>query len=121
MAERIPPPPRDPRPRLHFAVPSLTFVARLPHVPVWLRLLVAFSLTVWFLPSNLGPSEGDPAAGLEDGAVARVPLTFEENVGQTDEVVDFVARGRGYQVFLTEGDAGSPCGSTWSAATRPRR
>jgi VCBS repeat-containing protein len=33
------------------------------------------------------------------------PLTFEENTGQTDEQVDFMARGSGYSVFLTEGDA----------------
>ena len=33
------------------------------------------------------------------------PLAFEENTGQTDEVVDFLARGDGYSVFLTDGDA----------------
>ena len=33
------------------------------------------------------------------------PLTFEQNHGQTDQQVDFVARGSGYTVFLTEGDA----------------
>ncbi|MCZ6711655.1 MAG: DUF4347 domain-containing protein, partial [Gammaproteobacteria bacterium] len=34
-----------------------------------------------------------------------VPVAFEENVGQTDAVVDFVARGTGYTVFLSQGDA----------------
>ena len=33
------------------------------------------------------------------------PLGFEENLGQTDEQVDFIARGSGYTVFLSEGDA----------------
>ncbi|MDH4152735.1 MAG: tandem-95 repeat protein, partial [Nitrospira sp.] len=33
------------------------------------------------------------------------PLAFEENVGQTDDSVDFLARGSGYAVFLTEADA----------------
>ena len=33
------------------------------------------------------------------------PLTFEQNNGQTDQQVDFFARGSGYTVFLTEGDA----------------
>ncbi len=32
-------------------------------------------------------------------------LGFERNVGQVDERVDFLARGSGYRVFLTEGDA----------------
>lgn len=36
---------------------------------------------------------------------AEVPLGFEQNQGQTDEQVDFLARGSGYAVFLTEGDA----------------
>ena len=34
-----------------------------------------------------------------------LPLAFEENLGQTDEAVDFVARGSGYTVFLSDGDA----------------
>ena len=32
-------------------------------------------------------------------------LAFEENTGQTDEAVDFLARGDGYSVFLSDGDA----------------
>ncbi|MCP3934957.1 MAG: hypothetical protein GY708_06250, partial [Actinomycetia bacterium] len=34
-----------------------------------------------------------------------LPMTFEANKGQTDADVDFIARGRGYQVFLSDGDA----------------
>ena len=33
------------------------------------------------------------------------PLAFEVNAGQTDAGVDFVARGSGYTVWLTDGDA----------------
>ena len=33
------------------------------------------------------------------------PLAFEQNFGQTDDSVDFLARGSGYTVFLTDGDA----------------
>ncbi|MGB5764798.1 MAG: DUF4347 domain-containing protein, partial [Sedimenticolaceae bacterium] len=33
------------------------------------------------------------------------PLAFEANAGQTDETVDFLSRGDGYSVFLTDGDA----------------
>ncbi len=36
---------------------------------------------------------------------SEVPLAFEENLGQTDDSVDFLARGSGYTVFLTDGDA----------------
>jgi hypothetical protein len=35
----------------------------------------------------------------------RIPLSFEPNVGQTDRVVDYVARGSGYTVFLTRREA----------------
>ena len=34
-----------------------------------------------------------------------MPLAFEQNVGQTDTAVDFLSRGDGYSVFLTDGDA----------------
>ena len=47
----------------------------------------------------------DQAAVPFDPAKLRLPMTFEENQGQIDETVDFFARGQGYQVFLTEGDA----------------
>ena len=36
---------------------------------------------------------------------ASTPLAFEINAGQTDAGVDFVARGSGYTVWLTDGDA----------------
>src|SRR5207248_513005 len=35
------------------------------------------------------------------GLYARQPLRFEENLGQTDGQVNFLARGLGYTVFLT--------------------
>ena len=38
-----------------------------------------------------------------DRAYGRLPLSFESNVGQTDASVDFVARGKGYSLFLTAG------------------
>ena len=33
------------------------------------------------------------------------PLAFEQNTGQTDEAVDYLSRGDGYSVFLSDGDA----------------
>ena len=38
-------------------------------------------------------------------AYARLPLAFEPNQGQADQEVKFLARGRGYTVFLTAGEA----------------
>jgi hypothetical protein len=35
----------------------------------------------------------------------RLPLTFEANRGQTDGQVKFLSRGRGYTMFLTQGEA----------------
>src|ERR1700693_5563293 len=38
-------------------------------------------------------------------AYARLPLSFEENRGQTDARVKFLARGNGYSLFLTSAAA----------------
>jgi hypothetical protein len=40
-----------------------------------------------------------------DERYAKLPLTFEANVGQTDPRVAFVSRGKGYALFLTAGEA----------------
>jgi hypothetical protein len=45
----------------------------------------------------------EPAAAK--GAYGRLPLAFEANGGRTDERVDFIARGRGYALFLTPGES----------------
>src|SRR5688572_12836047 len=46
---------------------------------------------------------GRPAAVVE--SVARLGLRFEVNKGQTDGAVGFLARGPGYNVFLTATEA----------------
>src|SRR5262249_4501668 len=38
-------------------------------------------------------------------ALGRLPMNFEANRGQADAAVKFIARGHGYQVFLTESEA----------------
>src|SRR5580765_4708844 len=45
-----------------------------------------------------GRKEHDPRAAE---ALARLPLAFEANRGQTDSRVRFLSRGRGYTMFLT--------------------
>jgi hypothetical protein len=47
-----------------------------------------------------------PGSSLRiDRSFGRQPLAFEPNVGQTDAEVKFLARGKGYQLFLTETEA----------------
>ncbi len=70
--------------------------------------------------ANLGKLRGtadstaNAASGSEAGAEAksrvkreygRLPMSFETNQGQAGPEVKFLARGRGYQVFLTESEA----------------
>ena len=45
------------------------------------------------------------AAGAVQPSFVRLPLSFERNAGQTDSRVDFIARGPGYTVWLTPGEA----------------
>ncbi len=69
---------------------------------------VAFDLAVQQEWMGLldGEVVSEPPAALETTAdYLAVPLAFEENQGQTDDQVDFLARGSGYTVFLSEGDA----------------
>src|SRR5262249_10583446 len=49
-----------------------------------------------------------PSTSNLQGAMAgygQLPLSFEMNQGQTDPQVNFLARGSGYALFLTPGEA----------------
>jgi hypothetical protein len=46
-----------------------------------------------------------PVATKAHGAFARLPLSFEENRGQTDAHVKFLSRGSGYSLFITSTSA----------------
>ncbi len=50
-----------------------------------------------------------------------MPLSFEENRGQTDARVKFLARGRGYTVFLTATEAVLKLGVPWSPTSARRQ
>jgi hypothetical protein len=79
------------------------------------------SLTVWAasaalavlvqslaMPAAARASEAGPAVVSTEAAAERygaLPVRFEPNVGQFDEAVEFVARGGGYTLFLTPGEA----------------
>src|SRR2546427_10286846 len=64
------------------------------------RMLVLFQLLVGF---------ACPAAAATEARVSeaygRLPLHFEANRGQTHEDVRFLARGPGYSLYLTAGEA----------------
>lgn len=56
--------------------------------------------------SHAASSMVDPAARARGAeAYGRLPLNFEANRGQTDARVKFIARGQGYALFLTPGEA----------------
>jgi hypothetical protein len=55
-----------------------------------------------------------------NASFAALPLAFESNEGQTDSQVKYMARGNGYKLFLTSGDAVlSLASSSSSAQSRP--
>jgi hypothetical protein len=57
-----------------------------------------------FPESTSGPVPGNAAMGF-GGAFGKLPLSFEANQGQADFPVRFLARGRGYSLFLTPTEA----------------
>ena len=52
-----------------------------------------------------GPQRGRPGGPDLHEFVARLPLSFEQNVGQFDNRAKFTARGAGYNLFLTSNGA----------------
>src|SRR5262245_18681164 len=91
------------------------------HDPRWLGILI--TLTAGMAVVVAGSRRPPRAAALSDAAAprqraaaayARLPLRFEPNRGQTDPQVRYLARGRGYALFLT------PTGSTL-VLNAPRR
>ncbi|MCI0462324.1 MAG: hypothetical protein L0Z62_35680, partial [Gemmataceae bacterium] len=53
-------------------------------------------------PVHPTPTEADPGQLTAAQRLAQSSVRFEANVGQTDERVAFLARGAGYQLFLTQ-------------------
>src|SRR5204863_424202 len=64
-------------------------------------LVRTFSLARLALAATFLATPGVLLAGVWDSTYAQAPLSLEPNQGQTDPVVDFIARGRGYSVFRT--------------------
>ena len=70
-------------------------------------VLVSALLLCGIVPSQAQPGipfEAEHPPNIES-AFAKLPLAFEENQGQADPAVKFLARGSGYQLFLTAQEA----------------
>src|SRR5881296_4202100 len=75
-------------------------------------MLIALS-TVTMVHPRLDPQPSTSGAPAEraslsqriEDAYGKLPLSFEPNVGQAAAPVDFLARGAGYALFLSQGDA----------------
>ena len=63
-----------------------------------------------------GPESNKARVKREYG---RLPMNFEVNQGQADDSVKFLARGHGYQVFLTDGEAALVLQREKSGAPQP--
>lgn len=64
------------------------------------------------------PAPAPPAARRPEAMLSRLPLTFEENRGQTDRQIRFLARGAGYALFLKPTEATFRLGSGRGAVVR---
>ncbi|KFI22315.1 SBBP repeat-containing protein [Nitrosococcus oceani] len=85
------------------------------------KALIIAVAVVWLGSATAAPLGGLPASGLVEqpaenmppalkgasvaSTYGQTPLSFEPNQGQTDSVVKFLARGSGYQLFLTATEA----------------
>src|SRR5260370_9005436 len=58
-----------------------------------------------FLLSGKGVPRASAQSVQAVSSYNHLPLTFEANLGQTDKRVNFLARGRGYTLFLTKDEA----------------
>jgi len=57
------------------------------------------------LSPGLQIPNGDPGGRRILKSYAELPLSFEPNLGQTNENVKFISRGPGYTLFLTKNEA----------------
>jgi len=80
------------RPRACVYIPLLTLIA------------AALLLTAPAKPRAAAPATTAATSPVRSNYAA-LPLAFERNQGQTDAQVKYLARGRGYTLFLTPGDA----------------
>ncbi len=86
------------------------------------RALVLVSILLILVPAWVLASAGPAGAAPALGAGGPLPLAFEPNQGQADAAVKFLARGRGYGLFLTPTETVlvlAPAGRAGRLARRP--
>ena len=76
----------------------------------YLKLLLSPAIILAALASTLCSADEVltiplPGSPKIESSFGSQPLAFERNVGQADSAVQFLARGPGYQLFLTESEA----------------
>src|SRR5262245_26861291 len=87
-----------------FAIILLVFAA----VNNWAKLknhVVSASGTLATTESSIPQAAGKKNPSRISESYGRLPMSFELNRGQADPHVKYLARGRGYQVLLTESEA----------------
>lgn len=105
-------------------------VKKNPLKSVGLLILLALGLAAVFAPKSTGVSIERPniphTQSSPTKAFGQLPLSFEVNQGQVDARVRFLARGKGYGIFLTDNGAAFSLGGSalhmrfQDAATSPR-
>jgi len=81
-------------------------VLRRGRVSVLCALLVLGGVALFREDAFHAPGKNLPASSLTSTSLlARLPLVFEPNVGQSNQPVKFLARGRGFGVYLTPQEA----------------
>jgi hypothetical protein len=68
-------------------------------------LLIFMLLALWGPSVFVSPRHDDRSGLRVKGIPVSLPLSFEANQGQADSRVQYLARGPGYTVFLTRGEA----------------
>jgi hypothetical protein len=73
----------------------------------WITVAIAMLAIIALIDAKAGapPSRRTESTPRVRSAYGNLPLSFEENRGQTDPRVKFLARGGGYTVFLTPAEA----------------
>ena len=78
----------------------------MPHLRHWILWLIFSIGLVGFFPlaqaTDRPTAEDATARAQVNSAYGRLPMHFEPNQGQTAEAVKYLARGRGYALFLTD-------------------
>jgi hypothetical protein len=97
----------------HISLRLASAIAVLALIPAWKSGSILNSTSQAQGSASVSASSSDPSHSKVDPAAAarlsseygKLPISFEVNQGQTDRAVQFLARGSGYTLFLSSGEA----------------